>query len=228
VVERARREVVWAQQREGLEVAKAELAARACEECGVPEAAGLCPVCSYSRKVRAAVEEAAQVAAAVSGPVKDLGVVADRLAACRVRLEGEVDRAADRLRCEGMPDAAVAWEAQSLAEELLRAERARAVDALLDSAEAQSEAERVFAIERVRRSGELQARAASEQARQRCAEFLLAQRLGQVRAVDRPSASEEVVGWRQRMVELAARPLDDEIRVPQPAAGECRETVSAA
>ncbi|MFF4933352.1 hypothetical protein ACFY2H_31340 [Streptomyces griseofuscus] len=228
VAERARREVVWAQQREELELAKAELAARACEECGVPEAAGLCPVCSYNRKVRAAVEEAAQVAAAVNGPVKDLGVVADRLAAYRVRLQGEVDRATARLRREGMPEAAVAWEAQNLAEELLRAERARAVDALLDSAEAQAEAERVFAIERARRSGELQARAASEQARQRCAELLLAQRLGQVRAADRPSASEEAVGWRQRMVELSARPLDDEIRVPRPAAGECRQAVSAA
>ncbi|MET7606273.1 hypothetical protein ABZS96_27920 [Streptomyces avermitilis] len=228
VVERARREVVWAQQREDLEVAKAELAARACEECGAPEAAGLCPVCSYNRTVRATVEEAAQVAVAVNGPVKDLGVVADRLAAYRVRLEGEVDRATDRLRREGMPEAAMAWEARNLAEELLRAERARAVDALLNSAEAQAEAERVFAIERARRSGELQAHAASEKARQRCAEFLLAQRLGQIRAADRPSASEEVVGWRQRMVELAARPLDDEIRVPQPAAGECREAVSAA
>ncbi|MBK3623263.1 hypothetical protein JHN59_00025 [Streptomyces sp. MBT49] len=228
VVERARREVVWAQQREELKVAKAELAARACEECGVPEAAGLCPVCSYNRTARAALEQAAQVAAAVMGPVMDLGVVAGRLAAHRVRLEGEVDRVTGRLRREGMPEAAVAWEARNLAEELLRQERARAVDALLESAEAQAEAERVFGIERARRSGELQARAVSEQARHRCAELLLAQRLSQVRAVDRPSASEEVVGWRQRMVELAARPLDDEIRVPRPAAGECREAVSAA
>ncbi|MFE7753181.1 hypothetical protein [Streptomyces sp. NPDC057428] len=228
VVERARREVVWARQREELDWEKAELAERACEECGVPEAAGLCPVCSHNRTVREAVEQAAQVAAAVKGPVKDLGVVAGRLAACRGRLEGEVDRVTGRLRREGMPEAAVAWEARNLAEELLRAERARAVDALLDSAEAQAEAERVFAIERARGSGELQARATAEQARQRSAKLLLAQRLGQVRAADRPSASEEVVGWRQRMVELAARALDDEIRVPQPAAGECRKAVSAA
>ncbi|MGW4995450.1 hypothetical protein ACWEQ3_49180 [Streptomyces mirabilis] len=228
VVERARREVVWAQQREGLDSAKAELAARACEECGVPEAGGLCLVCSQNRTAREAVEQAAQVAAAVSRPVKDLGGVAGRLAACRVRLKGEVDRATGRLRREGMPEAGVAWEARTLAEQLLRQERARAMDALLNSAETQVEAERVFAIERARRSGERQARAAAEQARQRCAELLLAQRLGQVRAADRPSSSEEVGGWRQRLVELAARPLDDQIRVPQPAAGECREAVSAA
>ncbi|MEU0222360.1 hypothetical protein ABZ281_48440, partial [Streptomyces sp. NPDC006265] len=84
------------------------------------------------------------------------------------------------------------------------------------------------AIARARRRGARPARAAPHPPRPRCAELLLAQRLGQVRAADRSSASEEVVGWRQRMVELAARPLDDEIRVPQPAAGECREAVSAA
>ena len=226
-VERAHREVAWAHQREELASAKAELAARACEECGVPEAGGLCLVCSQNRTAREAVEQAAQVAAAVSGPVRDLGVVTGRLTACRVWVESEVERVTGRLRREGMPEAAVAWETRTLAEELLRAERARAMDALLDSAEARAEAERVFAIERARRSGELQARAAAEQARQRCAELLLAQRLRQVRAAEQPSPTEEVSGWRQRLAELAARPLDEQIRVPQPA-GECREAVSAA
>ncbi|MFD9771653.1 hypothetical protein ACFWXE_15235 [[Kitasatospora] papulosa] len=227
-VERARREVVWAQQREELESAKAALAARPCEECGVPEAGGLCLVCSQNRTARAAVEQAAQVAAAVSGPVQDLGVVAERLAACRVRLEDEVGRLTRRLRREGMPEAAVAWEARTLAEQLLRQERARAMDALLASEEARAEAERVFAVERARRGGEEQARAAAEEARHRCAELLLAQRLGQIRVAQRPPASEEVGGWRQRLAALAARPLHDEIRVPQPAAGGCREAVSAA
>ncbi|OLO25919.1 hypothetical protein PZ61_0236575 [Streptomyces sp. MNU77] len=227
-VERARREVVWAQQREELESAKTALAARPCEECGVPEAGGLCLVCSQNRTARAAVEQAAQVAAAVSGPGQDLGVVAERLAACRVRLEDEVGRLARRLRREGMPEAAEAWEARTLAEQLLRQERARAMDALLASEEARAEAERVFAVERARRGGEEQARAAAEEARQRCAELLLAQRLGHIRVAERPPASEEVGGWRQRLAALAARPLHDEIRVPQPAAGGCREAVSAA
>ncbi|MFD6967826.1 hypothetical protein [Streptomyces sp. NPDC059949] len=228
VVERARREVAWAQQREELESAKAELAARACEECGVPEAGGLCLVCSQNRMAREAVEQAAQVAAAVSGPVKDLGVVAGRLSECRVRLEDQVGQVTGRLRREGMPEAAVAWEARTLAEQLLRQERARAVDTLLGSEEARAEAERVFAVEWAWRGGELQAGAAAEQARQRCAELLLAQRLGQVHAADRTPAPEEVGGWRNRLAALAARPLDAEIRVPQPAVGGCLEAVNAA
>ncbi|MEV6581388.1 hypothetical protein AB0M92_24870 [Streptomyces sp. NPDC051582] len=228
VAERARREVAWAQQRKELAASKAELAARACEECGMPEAGGLCLVCSQTRTARETVEQAAQVAAAVSGAVQDLGEVAGRLAGCRVRLEREVGRATERLRREGMPEAVVAWESRSLAEQLLRAERTHAMDALLDSAEANAEAERVFAIEQARRGGQLKARAAAEQARQRSAEFLLAQRLGLVRAATRPPASEGVDGWRKRLAALAARPLDDEIRVPQPAAGERREAVSAA
>ncbi|MFZ3491820.1 hypothetical protein ACODT5_01015 [Streptomyces sp. 5.8] len=226
-VERAHREAAWAQDRGDLASAKAQLAARACLDCGVPEAGGLCLVCSQNRTAREAMEQAAQVAAAVSGPVTDLGVVAGRLAAWRIRVEGEVDRVTGRLRREGMPEAAVAWETRTLAEELLRAERARAMDALLDSTEARAEADRAFTVERARRGGELRARAAAEQARQRSAELLLAQRLGQVRASDRPPATEQVGGWRQRMAELAARPLDDQIRVRQPT-GECRETVSAA
>ncbi|MEU2769301.1 hypothetical protein ABZ628_21460 [Streptomyces diastaticus] len=226
-VERSRREVAWAQQREEIESAKAALAARSCEECGVPEAGGLCLVCSQNRTARAAVEQAAQVAAAVSGPVQDLGVMVERLAACRVRLENEVGREAGQLRREGMPEVAVAWEARTLAEELLRRERARAVDALLVSEEARSEAERVFAVEQARRSGDQQARVLSEQARQRCAELLLAQRLGQIQVAERAPASEEAGGWRQRLAVLAARPLHDEVRVPQPTAGGCREAVGA-
>ncbi|MFI6113234.1 hypothetical protein [Kitasatospora sp. NPDC051164] len=228
VAERARREVAWAQQRQELTEAEARLAARACEECGVPEAAGLCLVCSQNRTAREAVEQAAQVAAAASGPVEDLRLVAGRLAACRVRLEREVARESERLRREGMPEAAVAWEARTLAEQLLREERAAAMASLLDTEEARAEADRVFAIEQARRSGELQARGAAEQARQRCAEFLLAQRLGQVRGADRTPASEDDGGWRSRLAALAARPLDDGVRVPQPASGGCREAVSAA
>jgi hypothetical protein len=228
VGERARREVAWARQREELAAVEAELAARACEGCGVPEAGGLCLVCSQVRTAGELVERAAQVAAAVGGPVQDLGVVAERLAACRVRLEGEVGRVAGRLRREGMPEAAVAWEVRNLAEQLLREERARAVDALLGSEEVAAEGERVFAVE-ARRGGELQARAAAEQARQRCAELLFPQRLGQVRAADRPPAREGAGGWRERLAELAARPLvEGEVRVPQPAAGGGREAVSAA
>lgn len=227
VGERARREVAWARQREELAAVEAELAARACEGCGVPEAGGLCLVCSQVRTAGELVERAAQVAAAVGGPVQDLGVVAERLAACRVRLEGEAGRVAGRLRREGMPEAAVAWEARNLAEQLLREERARAVDALLGSGEVRAEGERVFAVE-ARRGGELQARAAAEQARQRCAELLLSQRLGQVRAADRPPAREGAGGWRERLAELAARPLEGGVRVPQPAAGGGREAVGAA
>jgi hypothetical protein len=155
-------------------------------------------------------------------------VVAGRLAGCRARLEGEVGRATERLRREGMPEAAVAWEARTLAEQLLREERTRAMDGLLGSAEARAEAERVFAVERAWRSGELQAREAAEQARQRSAEFLLGQRLGQVCAADQQPASEGVGGWRKRLAALAARPLDGEIRVPQQVADGCREAVSAA
>ncbi|MFF3786260.1 hypothetical protein [Streptomyces sp. NPDC001933] len=216
--ERARREAACAQRSRELAVVKAELAARPCEGCGVPEAGGLCLVCSQIRTTEKVLEKAAQFAAAVSGPLQDPGVVAGRLGASRLRLEGEVGRAGERLRREGMPEAGVAWEARTLAEHLLHEERVRALDGLLGSAEAQAEAERVLAVEWARRGTEQQARAAAEQARQRCAALLLDQRLNQVRAAIAPPAPERAIGWRERVAALAVCPLDGETRAPQLAA----------
>ncbi|MEU2134561.1 hypothetical protein [Streptomyces sp. NPDC018352] len=227
-VEQARRKAACAQRSQELALVKAELAARPCEGCGVPEAGGLCLVCSQIRTAGKALEKAAQFAAAVSGPVQDPGVAVGRLETSRRRLEGEVGRAGERLRREGMPEAGVAWEVRTLAEHLLHKERARALDGLLGSAEARAEAERAFAVERARRGSEQQARTAAEQARQRCAELLLDQRLGQVRAATAPPAPKRSIGWRERVAALAACPLDGETRAPQLAAVGGRKSVSAA
>ncbi|MEV4871502.1 hypothetical protein [Streptomyces syringium] len=206
VVERARREETWAQHREELAEGEAALAARPCEVCGVPEAGGLCLVCSQALTGRQALERAAEIAAAVSGPLHDQGEVAGRLADCRSRLEDAANRAEQRVRKQGMPEAAVAWEVRERAEALLREECERALEVLASSAEAQTEAERVRAIERARRRDERQALAAGEAARRRCAQALLTQRLGHVRTAVQAPIQEPVGGWRERLVALAQRP----------------------
>lgn len=228
VVERARREEAWARHREELAEAEAVLAARPCEVCGVPEAGGLCLVCSQVRTARQALERAAEIAAAVGGPVRDLGEVAGRLACCRARLEDAAHRAEQRAREQGMPEAVVAWEVRERAEALLREERERALAVLAVSAEAQAEAERVRAIERARRRDEQQAVAAGEVARRRCAEALLTQQLGHVRTVVQAPNPEPIGGWQERLVALAQRPLVGETGMLPQCASESRKAVSAA
>ncbi|MFF2374957.1 hypothetical protein ACFVUW_11300 [Streptomyces xiamenensis] len=225
VVERARREEARAQQRQALAAEKAQSAARACEECGVPEADGLCLVCTLVRAAREAVEHAAQLAAVASGPLQDLDTAAPRLAACRERLEAEVGRAAGRWRSEGMTHSMVAWEVQSLAERLLGEERTRSLECLLASSQAREEAEQVFALELAKYGG-VRASAAAERARQRCAERLLAQRLAEVRSASRPVTGLGGVAWLERLAVLAVDPLDGEICLPQPAASGYSEAVS--
>ncbi|MBQ0972866.1 hypothetical protein KBZ00_17220 [Streptomyces sp. RK31] len=228
VVERAQREEAWARHREELAEAEAAWAARPCEVCGVPEAGGLCLVCSQARTARQALERAAEIAAAVAGPVHDLGEVAGRLVGCRSRLEEAANRAEQRAREQGLPEAAVAWEVRERAEALLREERERALEVLASSAEARAEAKRVRAIERARRRDEQQALPAAEAARQRCAEALLTQRLGHVRTAVQAPIQEPVGDWRKRLAMLAQRPLGGESGMPPQCTGESRKAVSAA
>lgn len=98
MVERARREETWARHREELAEAEAALAARSYEVCGVPEAGGLCLVCSQPCTARQALERTAEIAAAVGGPVHELGEVAGRLADCRVRLKKAARQVEQRAR----------------------------------------------------------------------------------------------------------------------------------
>ncbi|WNI20060.1 hypothetical protein [Actinacidiphila sp. ITFR-21] len=227
VVERARREEAWARRREERAVSEAELAAQACEECGVPEAGGLCLTCSQQRAARQALEQAAQFAAVAVGPVDDPGA-SGRLAECLARLEAEAGQTARRLRAEGLPEAVVAWQVRELTEQIRGRERARALEVLLDGPEARVEGERVAAVERLRRRGEAEVRAAAGEAARRCADALLADRLGQVRAAVQGPVRERSSGWRERMARCADLPLDGDALVPSSRAAECSEVVSAA
>ncbi|MER6116178.1 hypothetical protein [Streptomyces sp. NPDC001743] len=227
-VERARREEAWARQREEQAAAQAEFAARPCVECGVPEAAGLCLICSEARTTRRALESAAEFAAVAAGLPGGAAAMAGPLGVYRARLETEAEQAGERWRAQGLPEAAVVWQLRELAEQLVARERALALEALLRGPQAQAEAERVAGIERARRRSEPEVLAAADEAARRCAQALLAQRLDQVRAEVQDPVQPPVGGWRKRMAEYAARPLEGEI-LPVPVRfAQAREAVSAA
>ncbi|WP_327378886.1 hypothetical protein OG393_33790 (plasmid) [Streptomyces sp. NBC_01216] len=209
-VERARREEVWARHREELMATQAEVAARRCAECGAPEAGGLCLICSETRSTCQALESATRFAAVAAGRADVPGAVAGRLGSCRARLEAETGQAGERWRTEGLPEAAVVWQLRELAEQLVASERELALEVLLDSPQARAEAERVAGIERARRRGESEVLAAADEAARRCAKALLVQLLDQVRTEIQAPAQPRAGGWRERMVQYAARPVDGE------------------
>ncbi|MCG7523851.1 hypothetical protein MHW47_05235 [Streptomyces sp. OfavH-34-F] len=225
--ERARREEAWARRREERAAAEAELAARACTGCGVPEAGGLCLTCSQRRAARQSLEQAAQFATVAVGPVDAPGAAA-RLAGCLALLEAEAGQTGRRLRGEGLPEAVVAWQVRELAEQICGRERARALQVLLDGPQARVESERVALIERMRRREEPEVRAAAGEAARRCAEALLAHRLGEVRAAVQGPVRERSGGWRERMARCADLPLEGEAPVPSARVAEGSGAVSAA
>ncbi len=227
-VERARREEAWARQREEQAAAQAELAARPCVECGVPEAGGLCLICSETRTTRQALESAAEFAAVAAGLVDVPAVPAGLLSACRARLEAEAEQAGERWRGQGLPEAAVVWQLRELVDQLVARERALALEALLRGPQARAEADRVARIERARRRGEPEVLAAADEAARRCAHALLAQRLDQVRAEVQAPVQPPVGGWRERMSQYAARPLEGETLPAPVRPARAREAVSAA
>ncbi|HEY8985740.1 MAG TPA: hypothetical protein VIU15_39985 [Streptomyces sp.] len=227
-IERSRREKAWSRQRDEHAAAQAELAAQPCVECGVPEAGGLCLICSETRTTRQALESAAEFAAVAAGLVDVAAPTAGLLGVCRARLEAEAVQAGERWRGQGLPEAAVVWQLRELAEQLVARERALALEGLLRGPQARAEADRVAGIERARRRGEPEVLAAADEATRRCAQALLAQRLDQVRAEVQVSVRPPVGGWRERMAQYAARPLEGE-SLPVPVhPARVREAVSAA
>ncbi|MFD3662714.1 hypothetical protein ACFWVF_19255 [Streptomyces sp. NPDC058659] len=227
-VERARSEKAWARQRDEQAAARAEVAARPCVECGVPEAGGLCLICSETRTTRQALESAAEFAAVAAGLVDVPAARGGLLGVCRVRLAAEAEQAGERWRGQGLPQAAVVWQLRELVEQLVARERALALEALLRGPQARTEADRVAGIERARRRGEPEVRAAADEAAKRCAQVLLAQRLDQVRAEVQDPVRPPVGGWRERMAQYAARPLEGESLPAQVRPARVREAVSAA
>ncbi|SEM68074.1 hypothetical protein [Streptacidiphilus jiangxiensis] len=227
-VERSRREKAWARQRDEQAAAQAELAARPCAKCGVPEAGGLCLICSETQTTRQTLESAAEFAAVAAGLVEIPAARGDLLGVCRARLEAEAEQAGERWRGQGLPEAAVVWQLRELAEQLVARERALALEGLLRGPQARSEADRVAGIERARRRGEPEVLAAADEAARRCAQALLAQRLDQVRAEVLAPVRPPVGGWRERMAQYAARPLEGESLPALVRPARVREAVSAA
>ncbi|MFI9772451.1 hypothetical protein ACIHJG_37215 [Streptomyces sp. NPDC052415] len=237
--QQARREAARAAARERAERERQEAAAAdavrqalPCEDCGRDRSAGLCEACGYRRQASDLLQQAAWMEAAWTcvNPSRPQLEAASRQALGRLR--EEADRAGQHLLAvlgssfsedPHAAQASAAYAVMDRARELADEAQRTALAALAQSVEAAAEAERAWQAEKARRpydfyltgpQADAPAAEAARRARHRTARHLLDSRLHLL--PDTPADAEtkraaKQRGWRDRLQQLAARPLPDDI-----------------
>lgn len=193
--------------------AKAERAVQPCADCGLPDAAGLCMTCTIRRRTAAVVEQAVDLAVALRAEFDDpqkLSALTEQVArdtwmvVRQAVVPEEFDDPTSR-----------AYAERELAKRVLEQRRRRALQRLRESQPAEAEAAHVrrmslrgmFLTEKNRKRAEK----AADEARDRVAEDLLGEYLGDLyRARAEAVPREPMVAWSERCVEFAERPLDED------------------
>ncbi|MFD8712015.1 hypothetical protein ACFV07_16325 [Streptomyces anulatus] len=232
--ERAAARVASAEQaereRQAAAAAEAERRILPCEDCGQQRSGGLCEACGYRRRTEVLVVETGLVAATWSADLTDPGAVAAVTDEVRTSLLTDITRAQDEVMAMMEPgeldaDAAgvgavLAFTALQTVEAALPEYRSSALGRLGHTEEADTEAAQAYRTERGRRwfqhnpdgaDAVAAATKAGDAARERTAQHLLAVRLKQLREQALARTGTAVAApWRDRLPELAARPLDDD------------------
>jgi hypothetical protein len=181
VVEVEARRAAAAQRREREAAAERARRAAPCAECGLPDAAGLCPPCSYARRTELLVQEAVDLAVAVRADLDDVEQVAQLTARCEADTRTLIAEACQRRSGD---ETWAAYAAQEVAEQVRDERRATALRRLAGSEEAVAEADAAYEAALRRRPRALQAaEAAAEDACRRTVGYLLRSRLGQLQVV---------------------------------------------
>jgi hypothetical protein len=181
VVEVEERRAVAAQRREREVAAERARRSAPCAECGLPDAAGLCPPCSYARRTDLLVQEAVDLAVAVRADLDDAEQVARLTARCEADTRTLI---AEVCRRRGGDEVWVAYAAQEVAEQVCDERRAAALRRLAGSGEAVAEADAAYEAALRQRPRAFQAaEAAADDACRRTAGYLLRSRLGQLQVV---------------------------------------------
>ncbi|WP_318219194.1 hypothetical protein [Streptomyces sp. SCL15-6] len=181
VAEVAARRSAVAGRRAELQEQRQEQAAAACVQCGMLEAAGLCMVCSYERRIERLVCNAVDITVAMRAALEDDEAIA--------ALTQQVEQDTRALLVKACTDkssrepALLAYARHEVAERILAGRKAAALQRLANSPEAEQEAARVYAAEMRRRGrfGDQQvAEESAQTARETVARALLTERLGRL------------------------------------------------
>ncbi|WP_159062628.1 hypothetical protein [Streptomyces caniscabiei] len=161
-----------------------ELARRSapCAGCGLLNAEGLCPPCTYGQRRDALVREAVDLAVAMRADAGDLAQVAALTKRCEADTRALVEAVCRRE--SGGDEAMAAFMAPEVAERIRDERRDSALRRLLACEEAEAEALSVYGTALRQRPHDLRAaEAAAEKARHRTARHVLGSLIGELRVV---------------------------------------------
>ncbi|GGS09363.1 MULTISPECIES: hypothetical protein [Streptomyces] len=152
-----------------------------CAECGLPDAAGLCPQCTHRQRIQTLLHQAVDLAVAVRADLDDPDNVAQLTEQCAADTKALLAKASRHN--DSQPELRSLTE-REVADRILAERRTSALRRLLRSEEADAEAETVYEmVLRRHPTAHRAAEEAAEQARHRTAQYLLQQRLGQLRVL---------------------------------------------
>ncbi|AEY85331.1 hypothetical protein SHJG_0049 [Streptomyces hygroscopicus subsp. jinggangensis 5008] len=229
VAEQVVREASYELKRQAYDEAKHARAAAPCEDCGLPEAAGLCLRCTERRGTETAVRHAVEYALVLRYDRDDAPGTQAMWQDCERATRAVLAERLDRLREQGHDEDLVAYTGRRLIEEL-RDRRRRAVVVRLGQHEEAEQAARLAAAARRRKQRQPHTaeareavRAAGEAARKRVAEQWLGELLAELRVMCSlgKTAPADRTDWDRVLPELAVQAL------PEDADGAVRELVNA-
>ncbi|MFI0742461.1 hypothetical protein ACH4PU_30945 [Streptomyces sp. NPDC021100] len=220
--DRAKVQAALAEQQRVREADRQQELSRPCADCGLPNAVGLCPVCSWRRMTQRVIGEIVDLTVAFTADLGDAAALAEASERCAQDIRRTLDEAATALRSQGLHEDMIVLETRFHAERLRDQRRQWALRTAGLGEAAQVEAQQAFdAMWRGRRRyasaalAQEAARAAAKEAGDRCARHLMEEKLYQLRELRGEVApSRPATDWRQRLAEYAARPLPEDHRAP--------------
>ncbi|WP_307072072.1 hypothetical protein [Streptomyces canus] len=187
------RQVAVARRREREQEQERARQSAPCADCGLLEAAGLCPACSYSRRTNLLVEEAVDLVIAVRADLDDPQQVSELTARCEADTRALIDEVCRR---RGGDAAWTAYAAPEVAEQVRDERRMAAVRRLMASEDADAEADAAYEAALRQRPRDLRAaEAAAAGARRRTADYLLCTQLGQLKVLRARLAASRSHRW---------------------------------
>jgi hypothetical protein len=234
LAEQQARAKVVEQRRAEHAAAEQERLAQPCADCGIPDAAGRCLLCTERRAVERALAEAVDFAVMARADLADPAAVAEATQRCTADTRALLEQHLDRLRADNLEEGRLLLAARETAETLRDRRRESLYGRLMRSAEAEAEADKAYDAKLCaqhryphRAMAEAAAERAADEALLRAVEFLFADRARQLRIArgDQP-ARPAATDWASRCAELAGQELPEDRTVP--AGTPVLEAVSAA
>ncbi|WP_129260277.1 hypothetical protein [Streptomyces sp. M3] len=218
LAEQQARARVIEQRRAEYAAAERERLSAPCADCGIPDAAGRCLLCTERRAVERALAEAVDFAVMARADLTDPVAVADATERCAADTRTLLERHLDVQRAAGIEEAGLLLAAREIAEKLREQRRESLNGRLMRSTEAEWEADKAYEAKMrsahrypTRAMAQSAAEQAADEALARTVQVLFADRARQLRiARGEQPARPAVKDWESRCADLAGQELPED------------------